>query len=207
MNAETGQVSYERQRALILRRGSSLRHSFEMGVSLLAMLAYAVASPAAEADSEGAGGFPSVRCTADQTGGFHDYPGGEEAYEPALFNPQQFNLEENVVFMLNLTERVGHVDLYLTLTRQIPQESGESVTDTTELECREVRGADGSFGFSCVNLPPSEMLLINGETLRFTRTAVGGWTFTGAEGERNGDSIFVEYGQCEPMNEPANEPS
>jgi hypothetical protein len=195
-------VSDGRQGALILRRGG-IRRSVDLGVILLAILAYAGASSAAGMDSETAGGFPSVRCTADQTGGFHDYPGGEEAYEPALFHPQQFHLEENLVFMLNLTERVGHVDLYLTLTRQILQESGESVTDTTELECREVRGADGSFGYSCVNLPPSEMLLINGETLRFTRTAVGGWTFAGAAGEQNGDSIFVEYGQCEQRDEPS----
>ena len=41
------------------------------------------------------------------------------------------------------------------------------------------------------------MILINSATLRFTRTAVGGWTFAGATESLNGDSIFVEYGQCE----------
>jgi hypothetical protein len=40
------------------------------------------------------------------------------------------------------------------------------------------------------------MLLINAQSLRFTRTAVGGWTFSDAADSRNGDSIFVEYGQC-----------
>jgi len=53
-----------------------------------------------------------------------------------------------------------------------------------------------------VNLPPSEMLLINVESLRFTRTAVGGWTFAGASDARGGDSIFVEYGQCEVLSGP-----
>jgi len=140
--------------------------------------------------------FPTVLCTADQTGGFHDYPGGGEAYEPALFHPQQFALEENLVFMMNLAGTPGNADVYLTMTRQATGEDGEPVDDVTELECREVRGADGSAGLSCVNLPPSEMILINRASLRFTRAAAGGWTFTGATGELNGDSIFVEYGRC-----------
>jgi hypothetical protein len=163
------------------------------GLVFAALLA-AGGVPAAET----ADGFPSVRCTAEQTGGFHDYPGGDEAYEPALFHPQQFNLEENTVFMLNLADSEGNVDVYLTMTRTLPAEAEASRREITELECREVRGADGSSGLSCVNLPPSEMILINRETFRFTRAAAGGWTFAGATGEQNGDSIFVEYGQCRP---------
>ncbi len=104
--------------------------------------------------------------------------------------------------MLNLADREGNVDVYLTMTREIEQEDGPGLLETTELECREVRGADGSRGLSCVNLPPSEMILINSGTLRFTRTAVGGWTFAGASGSLNGDSIFVEYGQCQQAAEP-----
>lgn len=148
----------------------------------------------------GVGGFPAVTCTADQTGGFHDYPGDPEAYEPALFHPQTFTLEENLVFMMNLASLEGNADLYLTMVRQLPaaEPDGEAITDTTELECRRVRGANQSVGYSCVNLPPSEMLLINAASLRFTRTAVGGWTFSGASDEHGGDSIFVEYGQCLP---------
>ncbi len=142
-------------------------------------------------------GFPRVLCTAEQTGGFHDYPEAGEDYEPALFHPQRFSLEENLVFMLNLAGEEGNVDVYLTMSRDLEQEDGSTVAETTELECREVRGAGGGFGLSCVNLPPSEMILINTETLRFTRTAVGGWTFAGATESLNGDSIFVEYGQCE----------
>jgi hypothetical protein len=134
--------------------------------------------------------FLPVICVADQTGGFHDYPGDDSSYQPALFNATPFRLEENVVFMLNLGDEPG-VDLYVTLT------AGEDPV-TTELECRRVRGVDGSPGFSCVNIPPSEMLLINPATLRFTRTAVGGWTFAGATETHGGDSIFVEYGTCAP---------
>ena len=161
---------------------------------------------AEEAQSDAApaeeSGFPRVLCTAEQTGGFHDYPGEGETYEPALFHPQQFSLEENLVFMLNLTGSEGSVDVYLTMTRELTDEDGTKVQETTELECREVRGPGGGYGLSCVNLPPSEMILINTGTFRFTRTAVGGWTFAGATETLNGDSIFVEYGQCEPAANP-----
>ncbi|MDZ7670775.1 MAG: hypothetical protein U5Q16_15615 [Gammaproteobacteria bacterium] len=139
---------------------------------------------------EAAADFLPLDCVAEQTGGFHDYPDDDESYQPALFNAAPFRLEENVVFMLNLPETPG-IDLYVSLT------AGEDPV-TTELECRRVRGVDGSPGFSCVNIPPSEMLLINADTLRFTRTAVGGWTFAGATEVHNGDSIFVEYGTCAP---------
>ncbi|NIP13291.1 MAG: hypothetical protein GWM88_00510 [Pseudomonadales bacterium] len=147
-----------------------------------------VASGPDVALSETGSGLPSLRCEAEQTGGFHDYPGEQEAYEPALFNPGRFTLEENVVFMLNLPVGNGAPDLYLVM-----RTDGEL---ETELACRRVRGADGAMGYSCVNTPPSEMLLINRETLRFTRTAVGGWTFAGATESLSGDSIFVEYGAC-----------
>lgn len=156
--------------------------------------------------------LPDVICKAEQTGGFHDYPGGEEAYEPALFHPRTFTLEENLVFMMNLAAEEGNVDLYLTMTHHLTGANGAATdsdpaagrdlvpgSEITELECRRVRGANDSSGFSCANLPPSEMLLINAQTLRYTRTAVGGWTFAGAAREHNGNSIFVEYGQCQPV--------
>ena len=144
--------------------------------------------PAEEAGGPTVGSFLPLECTADQTGGFHDYPDDQESYVPALFNATPFRLDENVVFMTNLPQQQG-LDLYVTLT------AGEDPV-TTELECRQVRGVDGSPGYSCVNIPPSEMLLINRDTLRFTRTAVGGWTFAGASEAHSGDSIFVEYGTC-----------
>jgi len=174
---------------------------------------FAAASEAADALSDALEGLPPiaeslppagdslpgvVTCTAEQTGGFHDYPGADESYEPALFHPRTFTLEENQVFMMNLAVEEGNADLYLTMVRRLPSENPdwEETIDTTELECRRVRGANDAQGYSCVNLPPSEMLLINARSLRFTRTAVGGWTFSGASEAHNGDSIFVEYGQC-----------
>jgi hypothetical protein len=147
----------------------------------------AVAAPAATPGAAAVGFLP-LECVADQTGGFHDYPDDEQGYVPALFNATPFRLDENVVFMQNLAEQTG-VDLYVTLT------VGDDPV-TTELECRDVRGVDGSRGYSCVNIPPSEMLLINQQTLRFTRTAVGGWTFAGPTDAHAGDSVFVEYGTC-----------
>jgi hypothetical protein len=130
-----------------------------------------------------------LTCRAEQTGGFHDHPGGDEVYEPALFHPDGFRLLENNFLTENLAHGPPGVDLYLTLIAKDGLE--------TELECRAVRGSIDSKGFSCVNAPPSQMLLINSQTLRFTRTAVGGWTFTGASDSMSGDSIFVEYGRCE----------
>jgi hypothetical protein len=143
-------------------------------------------------------GLPPLSCEAEQTGGFHDYPGEDEKYEAALFNPSRFFLEENVVFMLNLPVGNGAPDLYLVMRADEELE--------TELACRQVRGADGAMGYSCVNTPPSEMLLINRETLRFTRTAVGGWTFVGASESLAGDSIFIEYGACVAGDEQARAP-
>jgi hypothetical protein len=143
--------------------------------------------------------LPDLDCVAEQTGGFHDYPAEGERYEPALFHPQAFRLAENTVFMLNLLESERRADLYLTLESQAPaEEDGTTAPEVsaTELECRQVRGADGSTGYSCVNLPPSEMLLINARTLRYTRAAVGAWTFAEPTAAETGDSIFVEYGQC-----------
>lgn len=154
--------------------------------------------------------LPLLDCIAEQTGGFHDYPENEELYEPALFHPRSFELEENLVFKRNLVDPVqaedrgAIADLYVIL--RMPELDSDGATEVleTELECRQVRGADGSQGLSCVNLPPSELLLLNMETLRFTRASVGGWTFTGARDLRNGDSIYVEYGRC--VSEPVTEP-
>ncbi len=136
--------------------------------------------------------LPPLTCQPEQTGGFHDYPEGEEDYEPALFHPRQFTLKTNALFMMSLTSEPGGPDLYLTMNMADAEEGFEQ----TELECRRVRGIGAVAGFSCVNVPPSELLLINAETLRFTRAALGGWTFAGAAGDLNGDSIFIEYGTC-----------
>jgi len=151
----------------------------------------AMAAPAAGSTAT----LPPLLCQPLQTGGFHDYPEGEEVYEPALFHPRSFELKENLLFMMNLQPEPGSPDLYLTM-RMIAAQAQSDSFEHTELECRTVRGIGDVKGFSCVNVPPSELLLINAETLRFTRAAVGGWTFAGAAGDINGDSIFIEYGTC-----------
>ena len=79
------------------------------------------------------------------------------------------------------------VDLFVTL---IDKE------DEVELTCNYIRGSGGDRGISCSNLPPSELVLINTETLRYTRTSIGGWTFAAASENSAGDSIYVEYGTC-----------
>jgi len=173
-----------------------MQYRFGTMLTLAAVLGHAEVGDASAGDGVAPPSFPTIRCNAEQTGGFHDYPGEGEHYEPALFHPSTFVLEENVVFMRNLDLGNGGPDLYLVMRAQDSTES--------ELQCRQVRGADNALGYSCVNTPPSEMVLINGETLRFTRTAVGGWTFSGARESLSGDSIFVEYGSCTPLEgEPA----
>ena len=142
--------------------------------------------------------LPPLTCQPEQTGGFHDYPEGEEIYEPALFHPRSFTLKTNALFMMSLTAEPGAPDLYVTMNMAAAEEGFEQ----TELECRRVRGIGAVAGFSCVNVPPSELLLINAETLRYTRAALGGWTFAGAAGDLNGDSIFIEYGTCAPTQPP-----
>jgi len=85
----------------------------------------------------------------------------------------------------------SNIDLYLI---QIAKDGKES-----ELQCRHVRAAANTFGFSCSNTPPSEMLLINETTGHYTRTSIGGWTFHSSIENIGGDSIFVEYGVCTPI--------
>jgi hypothetical protein len=133
--------------------------------------------------------FPNkLRCVAVQTAGFHDYPHNEESYEAVVFFESEFELKVNKVLMQHLSEDTG-VDLYLTFKND---------EETVELTCRRIRGAGDTYGLSCANSPPAEMLLINADTLRFTRTSIGGWAFAGATANTAGDSIFVEYGECVP---------
>jgi hypothetical protein len=165
-------------------------------VAWCAVLSSACAVAAAQS-TESTATLPPLHCQPIQTGGFHDYPEGEEVYEPALFHARSFDLEVNLLFMLNLQPEPGSPDLYLTMRRTTEKAEAADAFEHTELECRGVRGIGNVKGFSCVNVPPSELLLINAETLRFTRAAVGGWTFAGAAGDLNGDSIFIEYGACD----------
>ena len=77
----------------------------------------------------------------------------------------------------------GSVQLYVTMILDGGAEA--------EFECRTVRGAAGNQGYSCVNNPPSEMLLINPARGRYTRSSIGGWVFYAPEA-----SLFVEFGTC-----------
>ena len=153
------------------------------------LLAVAAAGPGWSA--EPADWLPAS-CKAEQTVGMHDYPGAEERYHASVFFEGAFELRENLLFMEHLLGQDGApVGLYVTL-------SGAGGAET-EFECRPVRGGAGNEGFSCVNNPPSEMLLVNPVRGRFTRAAIGGWTFYGAREEQHGASLFVEYGRCVPM--------
>ena len=86
------------------------------------------------------------------------------------------------------------------LKRHVPRDRLDSTSpcalgggDEMEFECRTVRGAAGeNRGYSCVNNPPSEMLLINPARGRYhAHRSIGGWTFYAPEA-----SLFVEYGTC-----------
>lgn len=128
-----------------------------------------------------------MRCTAWHTVGLHDYPHNEEAYEPVAFNESRFKLSVNRVLMRHLAPDAA-ADVYLIL---------ENDGELSELSCVKLRGYDDSRGLSCSNSPPSEFLLLNTDTLRFTHTSIGGWTFAAANENTAGDSIYVEYGVCE----------
>ena len=127
-----------------------------------------------------------LTCRATQTAGFHDYDHDEASYEPVVFFESEFNLTVNKALTQHLAAPRG-VDVYLTFTAD---------EKLVELSCLQVRGIGDAHGLSCSNEPPAEMLLINLNNLRFTRTSIGGWTFAGAKVNASGDSIFVEYGQC-----------
>ena len=150
----------------------------------LAGIAASLALTAAGAD------WLPVTCQAFQTVGLHDHPGDIERYEPVVFFENAFTLSENAMFMtrlLDTEEGAEQTTLYVTL---------ETHEEAFEFECRGVRGWADKEGFSCVNNPPSEMLLIDPKSLRFTRSSIGGWTFYSASDRDAGASLFVEYGNC-----------
>lgn len=157
---------------------------------------------------------PKLLCKAEQTAGLHDYAGPPQDYEPSTFFESKFQLRINRVLTQHLAPETtasipstdSSPDLFLTL---FPR------NDTpVELRCRQVQGGNQELGYSCTNTPPSELLLINPTTLRFTRASIGGWTFTdsnpdkpaaeaavnadetAAETSSSDESLFVEYGRC-----------
>lgn len=140
-----------------------------------------------------------LSCTAAKTAGFHDYPHNSEGYEPVVFFESEFILRINPVLMSHLSPTSPH-DLFLTLRQD---------AELIELQCYLIRARGGQDGISCSSQPPADLLLLNLDTLRFTRTAIGGWTFSeevansdrgdgsGAQTDpMDGESIYVEYGQC-----------
>ncbi len=152
-----------------------------------------------------------MQCQALQTVGLHDYAGAPESYEPSTFFESRFELRINTVLTRHLAATDSGLndaspDLFLTLR---PRNAAP-----IELRCRQVQGRSGELGYSCTNTPPSELLLINPANLRFTRTSIGGWTFSDTDvpagpsgaaplpessttGANLGDdSLFVEYGTC-----------
>ncbi|MEM7077114.1 MAG: hypothetical protein AAF513_00675 [Pseudomonadota bacterium] len=139
-----------------------------------------------------------MTCTATQTAGFHDYPHNSQGYEAVVFFESSFTLTVNRVLMNHLATTSAY-DLFLSLTQD-----GEVI----ELQCSQVRARGNHFGVSCSSQPPADLLLLNLDNLRFTRTAIGGWTFSAIESpaantpapsatNAEGESIYVEYGRCE----------
>ena len=189
---------------------------FRIGLSAgLCLMAVALTPLAARAAELRATLPAKLTCQASQTAGLHDYAGAPEDYEPSTFFESKFKLAINKVLMQHLAPEQSvasnPTDLFLTM---LPRNE-----DPIELRCRQVQGAPGELGFSCVNSPPSELLLINAVSLRFTRSSIGGWVFgssksitqddgDGALGSATDDpikdnpgladdSLFVEYGGCE----------
>ena len=128
-----------------------------------------------------------MACRAVQTAGFHEFPPADN-YQSVVFVNDVFDLRLNRV----LTEGLDDGDVYLTLSTE---------KDLVELRCRQVAGAGRGRGLSCHDEPPAQFLLLNEKTLRFSRSAIGGWTFRSTRSDAEGDSIFVEIGQCDAVSD------
>ena len=125
------------------------------------------------------------------TVGLHDFVEEDteavEAYELTYFFESKFELRENKTF----NEMMGEAENKFFVSMKM-----DNSEEISEFTCEEVRGRGGQAGFSCLNTPPSEILMINPATLRFTRSAIGSWTFFTPSDHETGASLFVEYGQC-----------
>lgn len=156
-------------------------------VGLLLMPAHIVA------DSDQEPWLP-LRCKAFNTVGLHDFNEEGEAqveeYSPQVFVPSVFDIRENRTFNELLPDRESR--FYVTLDA-VGSDEGQ------ELACVPVKGLDAQMGFSCQNTPPTEVLTIVPETMRFTRSSAGGWTFYTAADTSEGASLFIENGICAPL--------
>ncbi len=142
-------------------------------------------------DAEGDSWLPT-RCVPLETIGLHDEPEVEgdpvEAFGPAKFKSTPFMLRENKT-LAALLDDADDVNLFITMQM-------EETNELFEFSCNTVLGANREPGYSCVNTPPSDILMLNPKSLRFSRAAIGSWTFQSETNLRTGSSLFVEMGQC-----------
>lgn len=166
------------------------------GITRLAACCALVASfaLAQETTTDDAGSWLPARCVPAETIGFHDAPEDGvdaepvEAFTPVNFKSTVFTLRENQT-LGELLEDVDDTTLFLTMQMD---DAGEIF----EFSCKDVLGANREQGYSCVNTPPSDILMINPKSMRFSRAAIGSWTFQSDSALESGSSLFVEMGQC-----------
>ena len=130
-------------------------------------------------------------CKALNTVGLHDAPETEspmeEKYEPSVFVESEFILTENVTF----SELLDDADIKFYMSMQFVNSDGKF-----EFTCTQVRGRSDEQGYVCTNTPAQDILMINPSTNRFTRAAVGAWTFFHPSDLETGASLTVEHGTC-----------
>ena len=126
-----------------------------------------------------------LSCTGEGASGFHDQPDDALGFYAAVFNSGTFELRANAFLNAQLAQIES--EYFATIA---------FIDGVREMECTRVHGASGADGLSCVSTPPSEILLVNLDAMRYTRSSIAGWTFSAAEPESGGDSIYVEYGTC-----------
>ena len=133
-----------------------------------------------------------TRCVPLETIGFHDEAEVEgdpvEDFGPAKFKSTPFTLRENKT-LSGLLDDDDDVNLFLTMQMA-------ETNELFEFSCKTVLGANREPGYSCVNTPPSDILMLNPKSLRFSRAAIGSWTFQSESNLLTGSSLFVEMGQC-----------
>lgn len=166
-----------------------IRLSKYLTLALMFLVSFTFAQ---ELTTETDGSWLPARCVPLDTIGLHDNKEeiGEpkESFEPARFERRAFTLRANDTLAELLTDR-GDTDQFVTMTI-------DDLNDIFEFSCRQVMGASRELGFSCLNTPPSDILMINPKSMRYSRAAIGTWTFQSETGLKDGSSLFVELGQC-----------
>ena len=156
--------------------------------SVLLVSSFAVTS---ERDEKAKEDWLPLECKAHRTVGLHDYDDIDEIpielYEARIFLSSEFSIVENRTFSQLLDE--PDVAMYLTLT---PKET----TEQHEYSCKRVKGHGSRGGYSCTNIPPTDILTIDPKTRRFSRASTGAWTLYTSDDTGVGASVFVEVGTC-----------